>query len=333
MSTAPAHVVGFGSLNLDEFWEVPLQFFRDHGIRIGHEYVRGVDWFMAFYPKLNETGVFRGADPGGSAANMIAALRQMGFHTGFIGSTGQTDADLLRLHELGAPSNLRIMQSNLPAGRCLSLICSEDPDKDRALLILPNANDLAASIELEPDFIPGFQWMHMTSFVSRNPLERQAKLVLDFAGRIRISFDPGPLYCGLGIQALKSILQRTEILFVSEEELLTLTERHSVESGVEDLLELGTKLIVVKKGARGITAFSLGWSSHQPAHKPERIVDRTGAGDVGAAGFLAGQIMGLPLEECLELAVMAAAKSLGGYGRRAYPDISFVQTFGRRNEL
>ncbi|MDQ1239436.1 MAG: Carbohydrate kinase family protein [Thermodesulfobacteriota bacterium] len=327
MNTAPAHVVGFGSLNLDEFWEVPPQFLRNHRIRVGHEYVRDVEWFRTFYPSLNETGVFRGADPGGSAANMIAALRQMGFHTGFIGATGQTDAHLLRLQELGPPSNLRIIQSNVPAGRCLSLICSEDSDKDRALVILPNANDLAGSIELEPDFIPGFQWMHMTSFVSGNPLEKQVKLVMNFAGRIRISFDPGPLYCGLGIQTLKHILQRTEILFVSEEELLTLTQRHSVEPGVEDLLELGTKLIVVKKGPRGITAFSLGSSSHRPAHKPERIVDRTGAGDVGAAGFLAGQIMGLPLEECLELAVMAAAKSLGGYGRRAYPDTSFLRTF------
>jgi len=327
MNALPCHALGFGSLNLDEFWEVPLQFLSDYGIEVGREYVREVEWFLAVQPRLAETGVFKGADPGGSAANMIAALKKMGFRTGFIGAAGVNDADRLRLHELGQPSDLRIITSDVPAGRCLSLICREDPDKDRALIILPNANNLAGSVNAETDFISRFQWIHMTSFVSKDPLERQVKLAQDSAGSAFISFDPGRIYCALGMTILKPILELTEVLFLAEEELLLLTESDSLEQGVEALLRVGTRLIIVKKGARGISAFSRDWSAHRAAIRPDQLVDRTGAGDVCAAGFLAGRLIGLSIEECLDLAVMAAAASLAGYGRSAYPGKYFLDEY------
>ena len=57
--------IGFGALNLDEFWEVRSEFLRTHGLVPGSEYVRDVEWFKNIYPALKAEGVLIGADPGG----------------------------------------------------------------------------------------------------------------------------------------------------------------------------------------------------------------------------------------------------------------------------
>ncbi len=163
------HAIGFGSLNLDEIWEVPHDLLIDHGFGPGTEYVSNVKLFESFYPELQARGQLRVVDPGGSAANTIAALNKMGYSTGFYGATGKDDLPAMRLHELGRPENLNVAEVWLPAGRCLALIDQDDPVRDRALIILPNANDMAGKHKLEQDYFLQAEWLHLTSFVSKNP--------------------------------------------------------------------------------------------------------------------------------------------------------------------
>ncbi len=317
--------IGFGSLNIDEFWEVTPEFLRSHDLRAGDEYVRDFRWFSQVYSTLRTHGQLKVADPGGSAANMIAALRRMGFKTGFYGAAGANDAELLRLEELGRPENLRIKSLPIAAGRCLALIDSEDPARDRALVILPNANDMAGSDGMDPDYFRQARWVHLTSFVSPNPLAAQIELVESLKGQMRISFDPGVVYVALGIQALAPLIGSSDILFVTIEEIKMLTGEKTVEVGAAHLMKMGAQTVVVKLGAEGIMGFQHDMAVFQPAISPTALVDRTGAGDVAAAGFLAGNLKGLAFEKCLALAAAAAAKSIEGYGRRTYPDKAFLE--------
>jgi sugar/nucleoside kinase (ribokinase family) len=317
------HAIGFGSLNLDEFWEVPRAFLKAHHLEPGQEYVRDLDWFQRVYAILHAEGVLRARDPGGSAANMIAALRRMGFNTGFYGVTGRADAPLIRLEELGPSENLKIRMVETPAGRCLALIEKGDLHRDRALVILPNANDSAGSELPEFDYFEQAQWIHLTSFVSGGPLAVQIYLVNRLSGHTRVSFDPGAVYTARGFSALEPLLTRTDILFVTAEELVALTGEPTTDKAASKLLELAIGTVVLKMGQRGIMAFETGKSYHTAGTKPHRIVDRTGAGDVAAAGFLAGLIEGIGIEGSLEIAAAAASKSIEGYGRSAYPDRDF----------
>jgi len=317
--------LGFGSLNLDEFWEVPKSLLEAHGLRPGYEYVRDVNWFKNLYPELKQRGIIRGVDPGGSAANMIAALRKLGFSTGFIGAAGKEDGRQLRLEDLGEPSNLKILFAGVPSGRCLALLSHEDPHKDRTLVILPNANDMAGSGEIDAEFVAQFQWLHMTSFVSPLPLQSQIRLLRRLQGRIQLSFDPGPLYCRLGIDVLKPILEATQILFVTEDELALLSGVDDASMSVKQLMNLGIRTLVIKRGAAGIEVFAEDKNYLRAPPVPSCIVDRTGAGDVAAAGFVAGLLVGADLEICVDLALAAASKSVQGYGRSAYPDRGILQ--------
>ncbi|MBM3303004.1 MAG: carbohydrate kinase family protein, partial [Deltaproteobacteria bacterium] len=219
----PLDAIGFGALNLDEFWEVPSSFLRVHGLKSGEEYVRDLEWFDRVYPRLRAQGKKIGVDPGGSAANMIAALHRMGFETGFWGVTGETDAASLRLEELGKPENLNIFNSSLPAGRCLALLEETDKGKDRTLVILPNANDRAGTRVIDCAFFRQARWVHMTSFVSSTVLVAQAAVAESLPTLTRLSFDPGAVYCKHGMETLMPVLKHTQVLFLTGRELAMLT--------------------------------------------------------------------------------------------------------------
>ncbi|MEW6348191.1 MAG: carbohydrate kinase family protein [Thermodesulfobacteriota bacterium] len=313
-------VIGFGSLNLDEMWEVSAAFLRRWNLIPGEEYVRDVDWFRQIYPELRQEGSLKAVEPGGSAANAIAALRRMGFRTGYVGAAGLDEVGNLRLSELGEPEHLRITMTDRPAGRCLALLNVDDPARDRSLVILPNANDLAGCEPEDDQFFLESRWVHLTSFVASAPLEAQMRLVERISGRVRVSFDPGAVYAAKGLAGLKRIVSRSDLVFVSVEELHRLCGSLDTRAAVSELLGLGVRVVVVKLGAQGIEAHSHDGRVHCPAVPVARVLDRTGAGDVAAAGFLVGMLKSAPLHTCLNIAAMAAARSIKGYGRSTYPD-------------
>jgi ribokinase len=317
--------IGFGSLNLDEFWEVPGEFLKAAGLSPGSEYVRDLKWFSDIYPGLTLAGAKKAGDPGGSAANTIAALRKMGFTTGYYGAMGKDDLAEMRLTDLGEPDNLKISFTDLPSGRCLSLIQMDDDAKDRALVVSPNANDTVGTQALDLEYFRDCGWVHLTSFVSQDPLESQITLAENLPPEVKISFDPGAIYCATRAKAVEPILRRTTLLFVTKEELFELTGATSTAKAISMLQDLGVPMIVLKKGLDGVTLFTEEKKLDQSVITPERIVDRTGAGDVAAAGFLAGWELSGDLGLCLYLAAAAASRSVEGYGREAYPDRSFVE--------
>ena len=70
-------------------------------------------------------------------------------------------------------------------------------------------------------------------------------------------------------------------------------------------------------------------SELQVPAKKAVVMDTTGAGDVYAAGFLAGYLDGATLEVCGEIASAAAALSVSAYGRGCYPDERFLRSYAR----
>ena len=79
--------------------------------------------------------------------------------------------------------------------------------------------------------------------------------------------------------------------------------------------------LVVTRSEDGATAVSGGERADVPAEPIERLVDTTGAGDLFAAGFLAGQARSLGLEASLKLGAIAAAEVIQHYGARPEKDL------------
>ena len=81
------------------------------------------------------------------------------------------------------------------------------------------------------------------------------------------------------------------------------------------------RTLVVTRSEQGALALSGSERAQVPAEPIDKLVDTTGAGDLFAAGFLAGQARGLGLEQSLKLGAIAAAEVIQHYGARPEQDL------------
>lgn len=305
-------VVGIGALNLDLFYEV--EDLAALGLKGGREVCKGPHGFGELLERVQALGRFLGRCPGGSASNTIYALSRLGFATAFLGRVGEDEEGEEVLRGMGRVDCSRVKKGGR-TGLCLVIL---DQRRDRALVVEPNANDDLDLDDLDPSFISGFKVLHMSSFVGDKPFLAQKGVLLELPKRVKVTLDPGELYAKRGLEGLVGILERCWAVFLTEEELQTLTG-FKMEQGAKRLLGLGVKWVICKRGPKGAVAFwTLG--SYALRVEPSReVVDNTGAGDVFDAGVLAGMLKGLGVEESLRLGHRLALKSLKGIGRESYP--------------
>jgi sugar/nucleoside kinase (ribokinase family) len=113
---------------------------------------------------------------------------------------------------------------------------------------------------------------------------------------------------------------KIDILFANEAEAASMAMVNDVEEAIPALSAyVGT--LVVTRSEDGATAGSGGERADVPAERIGQLVDTTGAGDLFAAGFLAGQAKGMDLAVSLKLGAIAAAEVIQHYGARPEQDL------------
>ncbi len=304
-------VVGLGALNVDMVYEVDLASF---GLEAGRERIGSYEEFKGLLELLKNKGKLRAKSGGGSAANTIYALAKMGFSCGYLGKVGEDEEGNFLLEDLNRVGvDTHKVKRDKKSGVCLVLL---DKSKDRSIIVLPNANDTLVFSELDTDYINEAEFLHMSSFLGEIPFEAQKQIAGET--KAKISFNPGEPHATKGLKELTPILEHTFILFLSQKEAEILTGK-DYKKGARMLLSYGIEVIACTLGARGSYLLSREEEFEVPPEKVE-AVDTTGAGDVYAAGFLAGLLKKLPLPECARLATKTSAQSIKGYGRDYYPD-------------
>ncbi len=315
-------VLGVGALNLDLFFEA--EGLEWGGLRFvpGGEIMGEEGRFYDALAELQAKARSLGRSGGGSAANCINALSRMGFSTAFLGNVGKDEEGDFLLNGMGDVDISHVGRMGR-SGQCLSLL----KDGERALLVLPNTNDRFRLREDDVALANRCKVVHMSSFASSSALDQQVVLANGLAEDVIVSLDPGERYARRGLDEILPLLRRTDVLFVNDREMKMLTGMGAREGG-ERLLGLGPDVVVCKSGAEGSSVITE--EDVFPIEPvPVKVVDKTGAGDVYAAGFLAGLLKGWGLRRCGDFASLAASRSIGGIGREAYPDKDLLVHFGR----
>jgi sugar/nucleoside kinase (ribokinase family) len=315
-------VVGVGSLNQDLIYEVEGLEVAGMSFTPGASVVGTAEQFRTVLEEVSKEGHLLQKSGGGSAANAVYSMCRMGFSTGFIGTVGSDDEGDFLIKSMGKVDCSHVKRT-VNTGACISLIT----EKDRSLILLPNANDDLTITKEDVDYANDFSIVHVTSFVSDSALQEQIKLVRSLDEAVMVSFDPGSVYAKKGLDAIHSIIKRSGIMFINEQELRMITGQNGV-AGVGDLMRMGPRTVVLKMGASGSMVFS-GGANHFIPSKRVKVLDRTGAGDVYASGFLAGVLREWSVEDCAEFATRAAAGSIASAGREGYPDARMLERFER----
>jgi sugar/nucleoside kinase (ribokinase family) len=253
---------------------------------------------------------------GGSVANSIVGLAQLGNKVGFIGKVNEDN--LGNKYEEGLKKeNVEYFYSKkkeeLPTGTCLILIT---PDSERTMCtFLGTAGkinetdvDINSVKNSEMIFLEGYLWD-----------EGDPKKAFDKAiqNSNQAAMSLSDQFCVERHKAhfLELVKNKLQITFANEQEIMSLIDAKNFNEIISFAKELG-KTIVITRGEKGSVVIQGNEVFQCDSQKNLKIVDLTGAGDLFAAGFLHGYINKLSVAESLEKGTEMSSKIIQKIGAR-----------------
>ena len=253
---------------------------------------------------------------GGSVANSIVSLAQLGNKVGFIGKI--SDDELGSKYEEGL--NLEKVKyfyskkkEKIPTGTCLILIT---PDSERTMVtflgtagkINDSDIDINAIKESEILFLEGYLW-------DEGEPKKAFDKAINHSNKVAMSLSD--LFCveRHKKQFLNLVESKLDITFANEQEIMSLIDAKKIEDVIEFSKKI-KKLIVITRGEKGALAIKNEKVIECSAKKNLKVIDLTGAGDLFAGGFLDGFIKGKSIEESLEKGTEMSSKIIQIIGAR-----------------
>ena len=253
---------------------------------------------------------------GGSVANSIVGLSQLGNKVGFIGKVN--DDELGKKYEEGLnKENVNYLynkkKESIPTGSCLILIT---PDSERTMCTFLgtagkiNENDVSTTDVQKSElvFLEGYLWD-----------EGDPKKAFDKAikGAKKTAMSLSDLFC---VERHKKyffdlVKNKLDIIFANEQEILSLIDTNSFDQVISFCKEIN-KNVVITRGERGAISVKQNEVTECEAKKNLNIKDLTGAGDLFAAGYLHGVVNKLSTKESLEKGTELSSKIIQKIGAR-----------------
>jgi len=239
---------------------------------------------------------------GGSAAIAACGAARLGLDTAFVGAVGD---DLLgtfmldALADRGVDVSGCVVDPAVPTGVTVAMVRGDD----RAILTAPGAISALTATAIDRELLRASRHLHVASFHLLDGLRPGLEGLVAEAhdAGLTVSLDPQGDPGGGDTALLARLAAQVDVLFLNEQE----------EAALDPV---GSRLVVVKRGARGALARK-GDKVVEASPPAVNAVDATGAGDSFDAGFLAARLSGDGLPEALALACACGAlstRALGG---------------------
>jgi len=305
-------ILGIGNAIVDVICKVQDQYLIDNKLtKSTMKLVEEVE-----FKKLLSTLKIEQTISGGSVANSIVGLSQLGNDVGFIGKVSFDD--LGQKYEEGLTKEkvkyfYNKKQEVVPTGTCLILIT---PDAERTMVTFlgvagkVNQNDIdeKAVMQSEMLFLEGYLWD-----------EGEPKLAFDKAMSLanKKAMSLSDQFC---VERHKNnfldlVKNKLDIIFANEQEIQSLIDTKKFEDVIEFGKQLG-KFLIITRGEKGSIAIRNQEIIECPSQTNLKILDLTGAGDLFAAGFLHGVINKFSTKKCLEKGTEMSSKIIQKIGAR-----------------
>jgi len=317
MNSAKYDVLGIGNALFDILVRVDDKFLTDHGMTKGA---------MALIDEARAASIYSDMGPatevsGGSAANTIVGVAQLGARAAYVGKIKDDQIGQLYEHDIrsaGVAFNTTAAKDG-PATGCSYILVT--PDGERTMnTYLGAAQELSASDIVEDEiaaasiiYLEGYLWDPKDAkdaFVKASQIahkhSRKVALTLSDAfcvGRYRDEF--------IGLMRDRTV----DVIFANEAELQALYDTQDFDAALAQL-RTDTALGVVTRSEKGCVVVAKEGVTAVSAFPARNVIDTTGAGDLFAAGFLFGLVRDAGYEQAGRLGAMAAAEVIQHIGAR-----------------
>jgi sugar/nucleoside kinase (ribokinase family) len=322
MTDAQIDVVALGSAIVDVLAHADDAFVTDRGL------VKGT---MALIDEAEAEALYAALGPavevsGGAAANTVAGLASFGASSAFVGKVRDDQLGAVFAHDIraaGVMYDTPFAADGPATARCLIVVT---PDAQRtmntylgaAVGLRPADVDVATIRGAAVTFLEGYLWDPPEAIEAL----RLAVSTARDAGR-QVAFSLSDPFCveRHRHEFMELIERDVDLLFANEHEAASLFKGESLDDVMDDVASL-CDMAVVTRGAAGSVVLAGSERVVVPAAPVADVVDTTGAGDLFAAGFLAGYVRGAEPARCGALGSLAAAEVISHIGARPQVSLS-----------
>lgn len=312
-------IIGFGNALTDILVQLPDEnILRELSLERGGMYLIDHTQHQQMMSKISHLP--QRLVSGGSAANMVSGVASLGTPAAYIGQIGNDPTgEAFRSHQQSKQiTPLLGISATTPSGKCISMI---HPDGERTMLTYLGAALEVGTQQLTPSNLKSQQILFIEGYLLNSPGVIQPAMRAAKDAGVLVALDAASFTVIRDYRAYADCLidQYVDILFANEDEAAALTDSDSPRQALESLAPR-CSIVIIKTGPNGSLI----------AHRQERYqigtlqaqpIDKTGAGDLYAAGFLHGLAQGLSLRQCGEIGAVVSSKSIEVLGAQLPNDV------------
>ena len=286
-------VVGIGNAIIDILAYVDDEFLKKNNIKKGVMNLISSDRSKELLKKIKVSKKVAG----GSAANTIVGLSQLGLDTSYIGKVnndllGKFFTDELNNNNVTFNNLNKIIFNNLATGHCIVLVT---PDGERTMNTYLGITEFLSKDDLDIDILNNSEWIYLEGYRydgvdSQLAFELAINETKKSRGKIALSLSD-PFCVDRHRKKFLDIIENgIDLIFCNEKELMSLTEESNLNSALKKCTEYSCEVVctVAEKGV--MIKKEVSWIN-VPTDRV-KIVDTTGAGDLFATGYLYGILNG-----------------------------------------
>ena len=318
--TCSLDVVGIGNAIVDVLVQTEDAFLTQHSLQKGG---------MALIDEKQAEALYTASGPGletsgGSVANTMVGIAQLGGRAGFIGRVKNDQLGGIFSHDIravGARFDTPAATTGATTARCLIY---GTPDAERTMCTF-----LGASTQLEPDdldlsMVSDTKVLYLEGYLWDSPAAKRAFIAAAEAcraanGQVALSLSDGFCVDRHRDSFLDLVNGHVDVLFANEVEIKSLYQTDDFDTALESVRS-SCSVIAITRGSQGSVVMSGDQRWNIGIVGLGDLIDTTGAGDLYAGGFLHGYTQGEALERCGKLGAICAGQIVTQLGAR--PQVS-----------
>ena len=331
MTSAKYDVLGIGNAIFDVLVQTDEGFLEAHGMTKGG---------MSLIDEARAAEIYRDMGPatemsGGSAANTIVGLANLGARTAYVGKVRDDQIGRLYTHDIRAAGVAFETRPAVdgPATGCSYILVTPDGERTMntylgaAQELMPDDIDAAQVAASSIIYLEGYLWDPKSA---KDAFVKASTIAHDAGRQVALTLSDSfcvDRYRGEFLDLMRN--GTVDLVFANEAELHSLYQTSDFDTALAQL-RVDTKLGVVTRSEKGCVVVAKDGVTVVPAFPIDKMVDTTGAGDLFAAGFLFGLVRGAGHEKAGRLGALAAAEVIQHIGAR--PQVS-LKELAKKNGL
>ena len=306
------NILGIGNAIIDVLCKVPDEFLTKNSLTKSTMKLINEEEFRKLLSslKIEETV------SGGSVANSIVGLAQLGNEVGFIGKVN--DDEFGQKYENGLVNEkvkylYEKKKEKIPTGSCLILIT---PDSERTMCTFLGTAGKINDTDIKKEYIQNAEVIFLEGYLwDEGDPKKAFDKAITYSKKIAMSLSD--LFCVNRHKPhfLELVKNKLNIIFANEQEILSLIDAKDFQEVISFSKQI-KRNVVITRGKKGAIAINHDEIIEVNAKSNLKIKDLTGAGDLFAAGYLHGVINNLDTKECLIKGTELSSKIIQKIGAR-----------------